>query len=57
MLEHDIIYLALQNLQKNTQIQGKLKIFNQKEVDGQLTLGIDNYLSLKICETTKFKYY
>ncbi len=42
MNEQEIIHLALENLQKNTQIQGKWEAFDHKEPDGQLILDMDN---------------
>jgi len=42
MNEQEIINLALENLQKNTQIKGKWKAFDHKEPDGQLILDVDN---------------
>jgi hypothetical protein len=42
MNEQEIINLALENLQKNAQIQGKWEAFDHREPDGQLVLDIDN---------------
>ncbi len=42
MNEQEIIHLALENLQKNTRIQGKWEAFDNPEPDGQLILEIDN---------------
>lgn len=41
MNEQEIIHLALENLQKNAQIQGKWEAFDHREPDGQLILDID----------------
>ena len=38
----EIITLALENLRKNTQIQGKWEAFDHGEPDGQLFLALDN---------------
>ncbi|WP_460763124.1 type IV toxin-antitoxin system AbiEi family antitoxin [Niabella terrae] len=40
MNEQEIIYLALENLQKNVQIQGKWEAFDHGEPDGQIILDI-----------------
>jgi hypothetical protein len=40
MNEQEIIHLALENLQKNAQIQGKWEAFDQREPDGQVILDI-----------------
>ncbi|NCU04694.1 MAG: hypothetical protein GXC73_11975 [Chitinophagaceae bacterium] len=42
MNEQEIIHLALENLQKNTQIQGKWEAHDHQETDGQLILNIDD---------------
>ena len=42
MTEQQIIYLALENLHKNAQIQGKWEPADQKELDGRLILNIAN---------------
>jgi len=42
MTEQEIIYLAIENLQKNAQIKGKWKTDVQAEMDGQLVLNINN---------------
>ena len=41
MTEQEIIYLALENLQKNTQIKGKWEPTDRHELDGKLRLKID----------------
>jgi inorganic pyrophosphatase len=43
MNEQEIIHLALENLHKNAQIQGKWEGFDHREPDGQLILDIDNH--------------
>ncbi len=43
MNEQEIIHLALENLHKNTQIQGRWETFNHKEPDGRLLLNLDNH--------------
>lgn len=42
MNEQEIINLALENLQRNAQIQGKWEAFDRRGPDGQLTLDIVN---------------
>ncbi len=42
MSEQEIIALALENLHKNAQIEGKWEAFDDWEADGQLILNIDN---------------
>ncbi|MBS1754423.1 MAG: hypothetical protein JST34_10295, partial [Bacteroidetes bacterium] len=42
MNEQEIIHLALENLQKNAQIQGKWEAFDHREPDGQVILDIDD---------------
>lgn len=48
MKEKDIVYIALENLQKHIGITGKWKdTVRPKELDGQLELKIDNFLTIK----------
>jgi len=42
MTAQEVIYLALENLQRNTQIQGKWEQLAQKDLDGKLILTIDD---------------
>ena len=48
MTENEIIYTALENLQKNTHIEAVWEGFNRKELNGQAIFHIDNQ---------QFKYY
>ncbi len=43
MTEQQIIDLALENLQKNTKIEGRFEPFYQKRKDGEVVLNIDNH--------------
>ena len=44
MIEHDLVHIALENLQKASGIKGKWISNGAKEIDGRLELKVENQL-------------